>query len=837
LIVEDWLKIREILESAYELEPSLRPDFVDQACAGDEALRREVEEYLRYEESAEQNLPLEEWIEDEPVADGVASDPERIGVYRIVRRLGEGGMGVVYLAERDDAEYSQQVALKALKRGSQSAHALRLFRRERQILSQLQHPNIALLMDGGTANGEVFYVMEYVEGSPVTDYCKEHLLTIRQRLELFCRICDAVGYAHRKLIIHRDIKPGNVLVTADGIPKLLDFGLAKVFRDTTLGGRATVSISASLTPAYASPEQVRGEHLNTTADVYSLGVVLYELLTGQNPQADEQQSPFEVCRRILEDEPPPPSHVATQRESSQLRGDLDNIVLATLRKEPEHRYGSVAELREDIERYLGGFPVRASRGSIHYRSRKYLGRHRWGIAVSCLGTCLLAGSIVNIWWQGRQAQMRFNDVRGLAHALIFELHDAIRDLPGSTRARKLIVERALEYLGRLKTTGDKRPELLVEMAAAYQKIGEVQSDPAKGSLGDTSGAVDSFVQARQLLKDVLRAEVDNFQAEQMLYNVEVELADVYEERGDENSRTEASREALSLLGKIAKQHPEIPKLQTDALFLSGRNLSMAANWKAARPVWEQAIAGYQAAVAQNVHDAGVSESLARSHDGLAETCKELEDLLCAIEHYESAVQIQSAQLAASPADTRLAMMVSYRLIDLAWVKHRLGRQKEAIADGERAVSLQSRVADADAENSMARLESAKSLVTTGLIYKEGGELDHAATHLQRAKGIFQSMRQQDPNNQSTLFHSAWASSELGDIYVKKARFTGQTAARSQSAWRLAWTAYEDSWQCLSQLKLAGKLYGILDDQGMREIVPKRLALCRKHLSIAPPGSK
>ena len=228
-----WLKIREILEEALELAPDQRLAFVARACAGDAALQSEVEQFLRYQDEAEPELSLRECMEGASHPAEEAPDPERIGVYRIVRRIGEGGMGVVYLAEREDGEYRQQVALKALKSGPRQTQLLQLFRRERQILAQLEHPNIARLMDGGTAGGQIYYVMEYVPGSPVTAYCQENQLSIRQRLGIFCRICDAVSYAHRKLIIHRDIKPENILVTSEGAPKLLDFGLAKVFQEGT----------------------------------------------------------------------------------------------------------------------------------------------------------------------------------------------------------------------------------------------------------------------------------------------------------------------------------------------------------------------------------------------------------------------------------------------------------------------------------------------------------------------------------------------------------------------------------------------------------------------------
>jgi len=828
-----WTVVREILENALDLEPTERIKFVADACGNDTELRSEVDEYLRYEGVSETDFSLGRWISVE-AADEV-QDPERIGVYRVLRRLGEGGMGVVYLAERDDDEYRQQVAIKALKPGPQSARLLYMFRRERQILAQLQHPNIAHLMDGGTADGQIYFVMEYVDGLPVTMYCRDHKLTVRQRLQLFCRVCEAVSYAHGKLIIHRDLKPGNILVTVDGDPKLLDFGLARMFLDST-GVEPTIQMTgAMLTPAYASPEQVRGEPLGTATDLYSLGVLLYELLTGANPQAPEKMSPIEVCRTILEAEPQAPSHVADHANRRELAGDLDNIVLKAIRKEPEHRYASVDDFRRDIERYIGGFPVHAARGSTYYRTRKYVGRHRWGLGVCVLGSMMAAGAATMIWWQGQQAKMRFNDVRDLAHSVIFELHDAVRDLPGSTSARKLIVERALQYLRKLEAAGGNKRDLQMEMAAAYQKIGEVQSDTSRGSLGDTAGALESFVSARRLLDHLVRTDANDSEAEQMLSNVSQELAEVYELRGDEPARAEAARKAAELQWDLARRHPETPKLKAAALRLSANNLGKLADWKAALPLWQQAAAAYDEAAFQSPNDPEVLERQATSHNGLAQTCNQLGQLTCALEQYEVALRIDSARLAATgPDHTRLAMLVSFRLVDLGWIEHSLGKQRDAVAHEERALALQERIAEADPQNTMARLESAKTLITTGLIQRDGKDLNGAAQSLQKAKAIFESMLELDPSNQSTLFHLAWSSAELGDVIVRGAEAPGQAEARSQLAWKRATAAYERSAQCLALLKLDGKLDGLLDDRSLRAAVPKRLRECRAHLANGHP---
>jgi len=276
---QQWLRVKALLQAALAQPAGARANFVEGACAGDTELRGEVEDLLRFEEENQAgiSLPVTKWHDAVPESEPAAeADLERAGPYRIVRRLGEGGMGVVYLAERDDGDYRQQVAVKVMKSGPHAAEFARRFRRERQVLAELQHPNIARLIDSGaTSAGQLYYVMEYVDGLPVTTYARDHKLTVRQRLQIFRHVCSAVTHAHRKLIIHGDIKPGNILVTPDGTPKLLDFGLARVFREGPAADQLPASTVSMLTPDYASPEQVRGERLTTSTDIYSLGVLLY----------------------------------------------------------------------------------------------------------------------------------------------------------------------------------------------------------------------------------------------------------------------------------------------------------------------------------------------------------------------------------------------------------------------------------------------------------------------------------------------------------------------------------------------------------------------------------
>jgi serine/threonine-protein kinase len=419
----------DLFEAALEVAEAERGAWLERACGGDAALRHEVEELLAAH--ALSRGILDARAAASPSAPGL----RRIGPYRVHRELGRGGTGVVYLAERDDGQFRRLVAIKLL-RGSPDAEELRSrFLAERQILASLDHPNIAQLLDAGVTDGQLPYlVMEYVEGLPITTYCDRHRLDVKARLRLFQSVCAAVHHAHRNLVIHRDLKPSNILVTASGQVKLLDFGIAKL-QNPVLGGvplavtRTDVRVT---TPEYASPEQVRGEPLSTASDIYALGVVLYELLTGSRPHgAPGGGSAGELAGLIDAREPVRPSMAVALRQggaedgrggadgaltpaavaaardttperlSRALKGDLDAIVMMALRSEPSRRYGSADLLAEDVRRYLEGQPVLAHKGSRRYYARKYLERHRAVAAVAALAALSLAsGAGLAVWQAG-----------------------------------------------------------------------------------------------------------------------------------------------------------------------------------------------------------------------------------------------------------------------------------------------------------------------------------------------------------------------------------------------------------------------------------------------------
>src|SRR5580704_8333415 len=381
-----WRRIEHLFQSALDCAPARRAAFLDSSCAGDASLRQEVESLLAsYDKGGFTETPaFAEGLKLLEENDERSLAGQNIGPYKVIRKLGQGGMGAVYLAGRADQAFHKEVAIKLIKRGQDSDDVIRRFRAERQILASLDHPNITRLLDGGTTDdGLPYFVMEYIQGQPIDTYCDSNKLDTTERLKLFQSVCAAVHFAHQNLVIHRDIKAGNILVTSEGVPRLLDFGIAKLLAANPSPADRTVTLVRRMTPLSASPEQVRGENITTASDVYSLGVLLYKLLTGHSPYRMEGRSPDEFERAICEEVSDKPSSVIDRVENSaaestitpqsvsetregtpdklrrRLRGDLDNIALMALRKEPQRRYSSVLQFSEDIRRHLQGLPVTA----------------------------------------------------------------------------------------------------------------------------------------------------------------------------------------------------------------------------------------------------------------------------------------------------------------------------------------------------------------------------------------------------------------------------------------------------------------------------------------------
>lgn len=519
-----WREIDALFQRALDMEPDDRVAYLDKACAGDRELRASVERLLRAEASSSDFLatPVEvacqlDWVDilPPPGERRAPREPdrrgERIGPYRVVRELGRGGMATVYLAERADGQWEQQVALKVVRRGLDTDDVVRRFHAERQILSSLNHPHIARLLDGGTTDdGLPFLVMEYVSGTPITENCDASSLSIERRLALFCDVGRAVQYAHRNLVVHRDLKPSNILVDQDGGARLLDFGIAKLLDPAADDPRTRTGLQL-LTPQYASPEQVRGDPVTTASDVYQLGLLLCELLAGRRPYDVRALSPAQIEAQIADAEPIPPSALVDEdaarrrglgreRIARRLRGDLDTIVLTAIRKEPDRRYSSAEALVQDIERYLGGLPIAARPDSRRYKLVKWIGRHRSATLASAAGVVLLVGWGVTATMQSRTVARERDRVRAEARRTaevrdflggLFEASDPflVSARPADSITARELLDAGAKRLQELEREPALRAELAFTMGMTYSRLG-VQD------------------RARELLREALELHLD-----------------------------------------------------------------------------------------------------------------------------------------------------------------------------------------------------------------------------------------------------------------------------------------------------------------------------------------
>lgn len=501
---QQWRRVKEVLANALERPDEDRTAYLERSCGGDTTLMREVEELL-----TQPTRSLDQLAVDAPIAfarhEPMQSPGRRIGAYEIVREIGRGGMGAVYLAKRADGEFEKDVAIKLLKRGTDTDEVLRRFRAERRILARLDHPNIARLVDAGTTeDGLPYFVMEYVVGTSISQFVHEHRFSIAERLGLFLKICDAVQLAHQHLIVHRDLKPGNILITDEGEPKLLDFGIAKV-----LGGaeeiQATLTLERRFTPTCASPEQARGDVVTTASDIYALGALLYEILSDQSPHAFSSPSPSttEIIRVICEQEPPRPSLVAPTAEMQRkLRGDLDNIVLLALRKEPARRWASVGDFAEDVRRHLDGRPVHARAHTAGYLSRRFLGRHKLGVAVAGVASIAAIGVGGILIWQTGQAAERSANLRADTKSALLEFQAHWR--AGNSTAALNDAQRSLAALKELAaaTPTDRQLEEAEGYAYACEAI-------AQRALGDLVGAANTYTQAETVYSTLAAQDPKN----------------------------------------------------------------------------------------------------------------------------------------------------------------------------------------------------------------------------------------------------------------------------------------------------------------------------------------
>jgi len=748
----------------------------------------------------------------------------RIGAWRVLRVIGRGGMGEVYLAERADASFDKRVALK-LVQGMLTPAARARFDAEKQALARLEHPHIARLIDAGESElGWPYLVMEYVDGQPLDAALAGQ--PIESVIDIFLQVCDALAYAHRQLVLHRDIKPNNILVDRDGDAKLLDFGVAKLLQSTEVSEESH-TVERAYTPEYASPEQVFGHPIGVASDVYSLGVLLYRLLTGVLPYRFNSGDTAGLVRALTDATVVLPSRAVLnvtgtqtserRKRSRQLSGDLDTVLSKALQKPPERRYASVDAFADDLRRFLAHEPIHARPDAFWYRARKFLRRNALGVAATVAVVLALIGGLVASLWQAHianeqraLAEHRFEDVRGLAHAMLFDLHDAIAVLPGSTKARGLLVNEALTYLQRLDSRNDAAPELRRELAGAWLRVGDVQGGGGT-NLGDVKGALKSYAEARRQSENLLRALPNDAKARYLHAQILLHQADALYQS---NALTDAERiyqQALKEWNALAATgDPDGPfgiaraqeglgnvmfwtnKLQaalddytraqatmeragprkderTYELFIgqSLQNRGYTEGWlnhpQQARDLLQQSIARLQKWSQAHPDDPSSTRMLAFSWMRLGDNMGDLPDkqpMFDAFIKYRTAF----AQLAArDPADVlakRQVALGDQKLGDAYFEAH---RYDAALASYGKARDAEQAIVAHDASDETARGELANSWYNIGATYKDMGNRASAEAAYREALALRQAFVNQAPHAAMLRRDLAVVQGDLADV--------------------------------------------------------------------------
>ncbi len=690
---ERWQRIKDIVYAVSELGPDERQAYLERACNGDTTLRREVETLVAASDQAGAFLDRPAlWC---PAGDNLSGC--MVGHYRLTDEIGRGGMGIVYRAVRE-GEFRQEVAVKIVKRGMNADDLLARFRHERQILALLNHSNIATMLDGGTtSDGRPYFVMELVDGRPIGAYCEERQLGIEERLRLFIKVCAAVAHAHRHLVIHRDLKPANILITPEGEPKLLDFGIAKMFTPDGQDGGATLTAAWArlFTPDYASPEQVLGERVTTATDVYSLGAVLYELLTGAKVHRIANTSLTELERAVCLTEARKPSECPGA--TRELRGDLDIIVLKALQKEPERRYLHVEQFAEDIARYLEGQPVQARPDTIRYRFGKFCRRNKAITAAGAVVLATLIAGVIGVSWQARVArreraiaERRFNDVRKLAGSMIFEVDREISLVAGATKARELLLERSLEYLDRLSKDAGNNPDLARELAAGYEKVASVRGEGGIANLGLPEVAAENIRKALALREQVVASNPTSLDFRIELAGTARQLAGMTKNPADAARLNQRAREILE---DAVRQRPTDQRLR---IYLANVIFQRAGQIQATQP--QEAISQFRQALAlyQDPND------IALTHKRIGALLVVAGDFDQSIEEYRAAVALDEETVRREPDNARAKMNLSFGYSDWGYVLHQSKRPKEAIEKYRLAEAIRAQQAASDPHDYRAR---------------------------------------------------------------------------------------------------------------------------------------
>ncbi|GFE86830.1 serine/threonine-protein kinase [Steroidobacter agaridevorans] len=749
--LERWHQIKDLFSAALEHPTADRSTFLDRTCGNDIELLAQVRSLLDAHESS---LGFIERPAVERAGFAQAFEPwdwqgRRLGNYRIVSELGRGGMSHVYKAVRDDDQYYKEVAIKLLRPGLDTQGLLQRLRDERQMLAELSHPNIAQLLDGGvTETGAPYLVMEYIEGQPIDEYCEERGLNIAARLDLVRTLCGTVHYVHQHLMVHGDLKGGNILVTKDGVLKLLDFGIAKLLNASADASQTIVNNVVAMTPAYASPEQIRGESITTASDVYSLGVLLYKLLAGALPF----EMPGELfgweSAAALGDRPPRPPSVAARhgniafysRIAMRLRGDLDAIVMKALAKEPDDRYGSAEHLSEDLHRYQRGLQVHAHPGSPLYRTRKLVRRHKAATVATILFAVAIVAGVVATAWQAHvasneraRAERHLAEVRKLTSTYLRDVYDAAVNLPGATEVRKLLVETSLKHIAALESESQDSLDFKRELAQAYQRFGDVQGDYLGANLNNTEGAVQSYRRALHLREQIAELSPTLADLSQLLqsYIALSELLAAQSKLDEAIPLAESANTIGARLLTMPGAGDTEQRIVAKAHVLLGTNLctidlprSLAALAKA-RQIYEQQLSKYPSAA-----DARGDMVLIHGRIGYAYALNG--DYRSALLHYSQASQFAEPLVRDFPADAGALRSAAFALVAIGENQNRLGRPDEGLGKIELARKRLEHLQRTDPANEQASMAVAYTLNQLGESYLLKKQPDTALIHLNRA---------------------------------------------------------------------------------------------------------
>jgi serine/threonine protein kinase len=801
---ERWSRIKELFAGVSELPEGERRAWLALAAGEDAGLIEEVESLLEWNDRPErfpETVPEALCAEVFTPATGRAG--ERIGAYRIEELIGTGGMGDVYKAVRDDDVYHAEVAIKIMRSDVCNPLAAQRFRAERQILAALDHRNIARLLDGGTTpTGLPYVVMELVAGEPIDAYCEARKLGTRERVQLFLQVCAAVAYAHQRLVVHRDLKPNNILVTADGSVKLLDFGIAKLLESdspTMPRVELTAMHMGMMTLEYASPEQVSGGTITTVSDVYSLGVVLYWLLTGQSPYGTARVTDAQRVAEIVGDTTPRrPSLVKSgaQAHRGDIDADLDSILLMALRKEPNKRYGTVDQLAGDLRSFLAGLPVAARRGTFSYRLGKFMRRHRVEIGLAAAVVAALVGGlffsirearIANE--QRRVAQLHFDSVRKLANRL-FDFHDEIAKLPNATHAREMLVKTALEYLDALNKQSGSDPSLQEELAVAYRRVGDIQGSPNRGNIGDSREALASYAKSAALLERLHAADPTN-------HRVGAALARTYVQQANGIMYTQGTKTVDPKAGTalaLAEAHQEgvsdeweRMKLLADAYWASGMVAGTTGKYEECMAAIEKMTDIAEAYARAHPNDSRTYEALstAYANAGIVDDPRKSRDeiLTRGIALTRKALVAEEKLIALHPGDASYQWRAAESRFNLGDSLSEQGRFAEALEQLALAAPVLAARA-ADESDVRARLSSLMSNSVLGWVqFKMGRVAEAEKALLASEQGLVELLPRYD--NLQLVFHLGQARLRLGALHIEQASRAGLARAAQLDHWSKA----------------------------------------------------